>query len=307
MFPTDGTDGASMAAAAGSSDANDDRRRRVLAAAELYATTGKAKYRTYFEGTVTNIAATSDNGAHPLQGTYPGMLPDAGWALNAALIVYAKTTNATDSALVAKTKTSLQDGADWYPTGAYNNGDDPYRAYMWDGHYCWGSDQMKALWAILPIMAIYLDVQPSQSNLYRVVSEEYLHYIHGRNPLSFCYLSNMGAKGANLGADKCMMQPYHGWFKDGSPLYDGASSTYGPAPGYLAGGPNAAFSKSWIAPPYGEPAQKAFKDWNTGWNAGMNDNENSWEITEPGIYYQAAYTLVLAGFCSPIPDTDSDA
>ena len=38
---------------------------------------------------------------------------------------------------------------------------------------------------------------------------------------------------------------------DGSALYDGANSTYGPAPGYLVGGPNQFFSRPWIAPPGG--------------------------------------------------------
>jgi len=306
MYPVDGTDGASMAAAAGGSDSNDDKRRRVLAAAELYAATGITKYRTYFDGMVTNIAATSDNGNHPLDGEWPSMLPDGAWALNAALIVYAGTTYPTDSAIVNKAKFSMQNGADWYPTSAYNDASDAYRAYMWDGHYCWGSNHNKALWAMLPIYAIYLDVDPSRNALYRAVAAEYVHYFHGRNPLALCHLSNMGTNGASLGGDKCMMEPYHQWFADGSPLYDGAGSTYGPGPGFLAGGADYFFTKSFVAPPYGEPHQKAFKDWNTGWNASQGDNENSWEITEPAIYYQAAYTLVLGYFCDPTSDTDFD-
>jgi hypothetical protein len=39
---------------------------------------------------------------------------------------------------------------------------------------------------------------------------------------------------------------------------------------------------------------KAFKDWNTGWP------ENSWEITEPAIYYQASYSLLLSAFATDI-------
>ena len=34
---------------------------------------------------------------------------------------------------------------------------------------------------------------------------------------------------------------------------------------------------------------KSYKDWNTGWP------EDSWEITEPAIYYQASYIRNLAG------------
>ena len=48
------------------------------------------------------------------------------------------------------------------------------------------------------------------------------------------------------------MEIYHGWFCDGSALYDGASSTYGPAPGYLAGGPNQYYSGT-TTPPRGGP------------------------------------------------------
>ena len=77
----------------------------------------------------------------------------------------------------------------------------------------------------------------------------YLHFIHGRNPLSLCFLSNMG----QAGADRSVMEIYHTWFRDGSPLYDGRNSRYGPAPGYLAGGPNKFFSVDWISPPHGEP------------------------------------------------------
>jgi hypothetical protein len=80
-------------------------------------------------------------------------------------------------------------------------------------------------------------------------------------------------------------------------LYDGANSTFGAAPGYLAGGPNQYFSVRRISPPFGEPPMKAYKDWNTAWNGRSNDN--SWEITEPAIYYQAAYSLLLSQFATP--------
>ena len=44
-------------------------------------------------------------------------------------------------------------------------------------------------------------------------------------------------------------------------------------------------------PPGGQPPQKSYKEWNTGWNG--TANENSWEITEAGIYTQAAYISLL--------------
>lgn len=127
-----------------------------------------------------------------------------------------------------------------------------------------------------------------------------MHYDHGRNPLSVVYLSNMGTKGAGLGAGKSVMDPYHGWFSQ-TPRYQGPSSAYGPAPGYLVGGPNQFYSRDWVSPPHGEPPMKSFKDWSTGWNAPRGDSENSWEVTEPAIYYQAAYVLVLSQFCPTLP------
>lgn len=120
----------------------------------------------------------------------------------------------------------------------------------------------------------------------------YLHFIHGRNPLSLCYLSNM----AQAGAHRCVTEVFHQWFRDGSPLYDGKTSRYGPPPGYLAGGPNKFFSVDWISPPHGEPAMKVYRDWNAAWNAERKANESSWEINEPAIYYQAVYTLILSQF-----------
>jgi hypothetical protein len=46
------------------------------------------------------------------------------------------------------------------------------------------------------------------------------------------------------------------------------------------------------------PPQKAYKDWNTAWNPVVNDNENSWEVTEPAIYYQAPYVLLVSQYAT---------
>jgi len=42
---------------------------------------------------------------------------------------------------------------------------------------------------------------------------------------------------------------------------------------------------------------KAFKDWDGSWNEDHKATENSWEITEPAIYYQAVYVLMLSSAC----------
>lgn len=93
------------------------------------------------------------------------------------------------------------------------------------------------------------------------------------------------------------------------------ATTPGPAPGYLAGGPNTGFapdgcctatqgdpayqcygsgdfalcSQNWN-PPMGQPQQKSYLEYNGGWPVG------SWPITEPSTGYQAKYVLVLAAY-----------
>lgn len=121
---------------------------------------------------------------------------------------------------------------------------------------------------------------------------EQVHYFHGVNPQGMVYLSNMYA----FGGDRCANEIYHTWFNDGT-IYDNAlTSPNGPAPGYVVGGPNADYTIGSQSPPFGQPRQKSYLDFNTGWPT------NSWEITEPAIYYQAAYIRLLAHSTLPIED-----
>jgi hypothetical protein len=133
-------------------------------------------------------------------------------------------------------------------------------------------------------------------------AEGYLHYLHGVNPLSLVYLSNMGGHGAA----RSVTRFYHTWFAHGSPLWDAVGvSTYGPPPGYLVGGPNPSYSwdgccpsgcggascgSAVLSPPAGQPAQKAYLDFNDGWPL------DSWQVTEPSGGYQTAYIRLLSKF-----------
>jgi len=137
-------------------------------------------------------------------------------------------------------------------------------------------------------------------------ASRYVHYIHGTNPLSLVYLTNMSAHGAESSANEI----FHTWFADGSAMWDRAgTSTYGPPPGFLAGGPNPGYdwdaccpsncggaannaicTSTPITPPKGQPAQKAYKDFNTGWPL------NSWAVTENSDGYQVAYIRLLSKF-----------
>ncbi|MFD1144297.1 glycoside hydrolase family 9 protein [Larkinella insperata] len=286
MSPASGTDGASLAAADAGANANADRRLRVYAAAELFRTTGTAKYKTYFETYYKNISATSENGFHPFSnGNLDASLC---WDLNRAYFVYCQTPTATP-AVVTELKSRFQNAMDWNIEPAHNAKTDPYLGFMWSGHYSWGSNQAKMKWAQLAILSAELGINPAKTVLYKEIAEEYLHYMHGRNPLSWVYLSNMGAKGTNLGGDNSVMEIYHSWYRDGSAQYDGANSQFGPAPGFVVGGPNQFYSGP-ATPPKSEPPMKAYRDWNTVYP------DASWEVTEPAIYYQAAYTFVVAYF-----------
>ncbi|WP_164851297.1 glycoside hydrolase family 9 protein [Larkinella soli] len=286
MNPASGTDGASLAAADAGSNGNADKRLRIYAAAELFRTTGTAKYKTYFEANYKDVGGTSENGFHPFSNGH--LDASLCWDLNRAYFVYSQTPNATAS-IVGELKSRFLNVMDWFIEPYFTSRNDPYLGFMWNGHYSWGSNLQKMKWAQLSILSAELGVNTAKTALYKEIAEEYLHYIHGRNPLNWVYLSNMGAKGANAGAENSVMEIYHSWYRDGSARYDGANSQFGPAPGFLAGGPNQYYSGT-TAPPKGEPPMKVYRDWNTSWP------DASWEVTEPAIYYQAGYTFVVAYF-----------
>jgi endoglucanase len=293
MSPADGSDGdTTLAATAAGSNPSADRRTRIYAAAELYKTAGEDEFKAYVDRWAPDVVATSESGLHPFKG-FKQVDPLNHLALTQALFIYATTPGASRE-IVTAFKEALSHTAEAI-RAAWGGPDDPYLAYHYEGHYCWGSNQSKGRWGRVLLMAVALGQNPGQHGAYRELMAGYLHFIHGRNPLSLCFLTNMD----HAGGDRCATEIYHAWFHDGSPLYDGKQSRYGPAPGYLAGGPNKYFSLDWISPPHGEPAMKAYRDWNTAWNAQRRANENSWEITEPAIYYQAVYTLLLSQFVPP--------
>lgn len=277
MTPPDGKDGASsnMVSAHGDSDAKADARLRIFAAANLFALTGDAKYRDYFDRRFSD-QTISQTDSHPLKGW------DAtnNTELNYAFVSYALSKGATPS-VVAEIKRSLRESADMIE-GYFARGEDGYRAFTWDGHYCWGSNSVKSNWAGILIYAARLNVAPDRTAAYRRAAAGYLHYIHGRNALNLCYLSNANS----LGADRSVMKPYHTWFNAGVV----------PAPGYLVGGPNMFYDKKFNNPPFGQPPMKSYLDFQRGWNAEHQTTEDSWAISEPAIYYQANYTFLLSEF-----------
>ena len=216
-------------------------------------------------------------------------------------LLYFTTLPGVTASVVTTIRNSKQgsiNGGDF--VGAWNSGTDPYRAYLPDAAYHWGDNQVKSKTGLLFANQLTYGLNPAQATAYHAAAAGYLHYLHGVNALTMAFLSNM----YDYGADHCANEMYHSWFGHGT-IYDNAlTSPNGPAPGYITGGcnkdfaPDPAYSGPALIPPMSQPVQKAYKDWNTSWP------EDSWEITEPAIYYQGAYVNLLSRFVRPLTYQD---
>ena len=96
-------------------------------------------------------------------------------------------------------------------------------------------------------------------------------------------------------------QIFHTWFRDGDPDYDDAQkSRLGPPPGYVPAGPINSTALSAAEPLHQNHACAAataegVHGLQTGWEPTI-EHDQSWEITETGIYYQAAYVMLVSKF-----------
>ncbi len=282
-------DAQSPGLAAGDQEADDHGRQVVAldAAIYLFNLTGDDTYRQYVDAHWRESNAGK------------GFLLDYDYSGNTPLLDYAANPAATPD--VAKAiRAAFAD--EWEgPEGwsAMSDQTDPYGGYM--STYDWGSNATKANHGnIFADEALYgLGKHPAGDDM--TAASAYVHYFHGVNPLGKVYLSNMKA----WGAENPVGRFYHTWFAPGSKWDSVATSKYGPPPGYVVGGANPKYN--WAkgcpginprcgtappSPPVGEPAQKAYADFNDGWPI------DSWEVTEPDLGYQAAYIRLLSRFVS---------
>ncbi len=277
--------------AAGEQEVGTDERgfRKLVAAIYLYALTDSATFKTYVESNYTT--------AHMLLWSfvYPFENP-----MQQSLLYYSSLPNATPAVAAAiknAYKNSMDNTADNLP--AFTNKTDAYRAYLTDGNHTWGSNGIKTNMGNLFMSYHHFNLDTSKNTTLSNAMDGFLHYIHGVNPLGRTYLTNM----SSLGADNSTRTVYHGWFTDGSAAWDDVrTSTYGPVPGLIPGGANPTWHLDGCctlscstnilcenqSPPSGQPIQKSFKEWNTGWP------QNSWEITETSIYVTASYISLLS-------------
>lgn len=162
-------------------------------------------------------------------------------------------------------------------------GRDPYRAWMPDDQYHWGSNAATGNFGYATVVRQALASDAQAADRYAEQALGYLHYLHGVNPLGIVYLTNMYDYGAEFSANEM----FHAWLGRG--IYDNAkTSPSGPAPGYVTGGPN----KNYTGPATTlteQPPMRAYLD--------KNDSDlHMWEITEPSITYQAPYIQLLQHF-----------
>ncbi len=239
----------------------------------------------------SNFVANNINEIEPIVNDY--------WAakhpiLLEAVLFYTTLNNADQSAvntiLNSTSNAVLNNWGNFFDFSA----DDLYRAQVPDWIYYWGSNMGKAnIGNICNTMIKYNVVPSANAGLTRKAAEQ-LHYFHGINPLGIVYLSNM----YQYGADRSVNRIFHTWFNYQTDWDDALNSIYGPAPGFLAGGPNQGYTGA-LTPPANQPLQKCFLDYNNGYS------DVAYEITEPAIYYQAAYIRMLANFVNTQTITSS--
>jgi endoglucanase len=255
----------------------------ITASVYLYLATGDDKYLQYFE--------TNYNKLHPLQWNY---WYGYEYSYERAMLDYCATTNANEiicQQIHESFKASMN--GDEFMTGVLGE-TDAYRAYLKDDDYVWGSNSLKSRVGELFYDIFQYGIIDQDDLSYPNASEDYIHFIHGVNAIGKVMMTNMNELGAHNSANEM----YHLWFGDGTDFDHALNSIYGPPPGYVTGGINknythdASISGDDLVPPKQQPVQKWYKDWNTSWP------ENSWQITEPAIYYQAAYIMLLSKFAS---------
>lgn len=261
-------------------DVSKQKEDALIAAFYLFLVTGDETYHTYFKSRINDSGVVANN----WMGT-------TNMPLNKAIMHYttlANADNATKTEILNSIRPHIQ--GDWDNFYRFNQ-EDLYRANMPGWAFHWGSNQQIANFGNLALMVRRYNIDVTNNAAFLQKATEQIHYFHGVNPNNLVYLTNM----YSLGGEQCANEMYHTWFNDGT-IYDHAlNSPNGPAPGYLTGGPNKDFTINSLSPPYNQPFQKSYLDFNTGFPM------NSWEITEPAIYYQSAYIQLLSQFATAAP------
>ncbi len=263
---------------------SDKKANRVNAAIYLFALTGETAYKNFISTNYKDIPMFSDAGGY--------LDPDGIIEESQNAVSYYTTLTGADSALVSSIKDKYSELLespynDFAPLRQFKEKKDGYLSYI-DTYY-WGSNRVKAQAGnsvYNPI--VYHLLSTDETNL-KTLAGIYLNYLHGLNPMSIVYLSNM----EQFGAENSVDEFYHMWFADGS-VWDNVNDSYGPPPGFVVGGANENYNQTGVYMQDGfsliseQPASKSYRSW--------NGDELSYEITENSITYQSAYIRLLSKF-----------
>lgn len=279
-------------------DAYETSSRQLAAAIFLFDLTAGATYKIYIDTNYTAI--------HLMQWGYAYLFETQH---QDALLYYASLATATPAVVTvirnAFTNSMSTNNADNLPN--FLNSSDPCRSYVANNNWTWNSNQTKSCQGNMFNAMVYYNLNSANATNYKNAAAGFVHYFHGVNPNGKTFLSNMGS----YGAENSVSSFYHTWFTNGNPLWDEVGvSTYGPPPGFIPGGPNPTYALDGccpsdcgspannalcmanVSPPFNQPIQKSYKDFNDSWPV------NSWTITEPGIYTNATYVRMVSKFAS---------
>jgi len=270
-------------------------KKRLIAASYLYAATREARYAKAVEKAYRRVKPMAPDTPNGFEGD-----------MAYTLLYFARQPGVNpqfrNQILLDYDREILRAYNAW-PTVV--NGEDAYGAYT-DG-YWWGSNAAKARRGSVFTQAALADIQGASKTAYMNAASHYLHYLHGVNPNGKTYLSNMRW----LGAENSVNSFYHAWFKNNDRNFgDVRASRYGPAPGFLVGGPNDGYEPDKCCQSgtcgsrennrlcrspilqslMNQPPAKSYVDFNEGWPL------NSWSVTENSNSYQVAYIRLLSKY-----------
>jgi len=188
----------------------------------------------------------------------------------------------------------------------------------WD--WSWGSNRSQAYYGLNLFTAAKMGITGTHTAAQvQALAQKHVHFLLGLNPLNQVYMTNMTA----YGGEHSSFQIFNSWYSytvnDGDhgnatyngkpqavvePLYpyyvdDSQTSTYGPAPGLMPGGPNWYYDATYVIPNRTYPA-RAYRDFSVGcgWN-GSICTAASWELTEPDVNYQGPLVMMLSYVMAP--------
>ncbi len=274
----------------GNNDLSYQQQRRRIAAIYLYDLTRIASYQNYISNNWRNAKFNAGF-----------VQPDVSDEQTA--FMYYTSISGGNRGLKNSIRTALDNAFSFgfgnYDTG-WATGDDIYRAYMVNdyandpdqlGFVGFGSNRAVSHRGVMYQQMNTFGLGPNNAEENKRSASGYLHYIHGVNPFGLVYLSNMDTFGAERSADEF----YHTWFNDGTDFDNARTSLFGPAPGFLLGGPNPnyAAAKKQAAGLAGQPPLKVFRQSNQRISQSGVDL-TPWELNENSNGYQIAYLRLLA-------------